>query len=345
MEPLWRNGTHIERLFSQRADVRCRCSSMPLQRVMTDFGADVAFGQVPDKLKEHYGITMSPSTIRRTTEHHAKEISEWESSKEIKMNDGPGGIFIGELDGSMAPVVQPSLDEKDKRKGKTLCWKEIKLNLVYRQGSTNPVFGGSFFESVDESGYQWWRSAVKSGFNLNSCMHAIGDGATWIKNQSKIQFGSQGHYLVDFFHVCEYLSDASKVCEPEDSKSWVDTQKDRLKNNDVKAVREALKPFIDNDCDDHPVTSCDRYLGNRLEDLDYKGAIEKGLPIGSGEIESAHRYVIQERIKLPGAWWSISNLKAMLALRLNRANQEWNDYWNKTKKGSDEICPPIVASL
>jgi len=38
-----------------------------------------------------------------------------------------------------------------------------------------------------------------------------------------------------------------------------------------------------------PVRACYRYLSNRKEQLDYKGAIEKGLPIGSGEIESAHR--------------------------------------------------------
>ena len=52
MEPLWRNGTGIERPFSAVAGVSCRCSSLPLQRVMTDFGADDAFGRGPAKLKE-----------------------------------------------------------------------------------------------------------------------------------------------------------------------------------------------------------------------------------------------------------------------------------------------------
>ena len=60
--------------------------------------------------------------------------------------------------------------------------------------------------------------------------------------------------------------------------------------------------------------------------------LERGLPIGSGEIESAHRYVIQERLKLPGAWWTPPNVEAMLALRLNRANREWGDYWSGVEK-------------
>jgi hypothetical protein len=29
---------------------------MPLQRIITDSGADVPFGQIPAKLQEHHGI-------------------------------------------------------------------------------------------------------------------------------------------------------------------------------------------------------------------------------------------------------------------------------------------------
>jgi hypothetical protein len=32
------------------------------------------------------------------------------------------------------------------------------------------------------------------------------------------------------------------------------------------------------------------------------------LPIGSGEIESGHRYVFQNRLKISGAWWKMENL-------------------------------------
>jgi hypothetical protein len=48
---------------------------------------------------------------------------------------------------------------------------------------------------------------------------------------------------------------------------------------------------------------------------------------GSGEIESAHRYVAQKRLKLPGAWWLVEHAEHMLALRINRLNGEWEDYW------------------
>ena len=36
--------------------------------------------------------------------------------------------------------------------------------------------------------------------------HGLGDGTHWIARQVKQNFGQQGSYLVDFFHVCDYLS-------------------------------------------------------------------------------------------------------------------------------------------
>ena len=46
------------RPFSQSARVSCRSYSTPLQRIITDFGADVPFGRIPKKLQEHYGISV-----------------------------------------------------------------------------------------------------------------------------------------------------------------------------------------------------------------------------------------------------------------------------------------------
>ena len=116
MEPLRRNGTGIERPFSAAAGVSCRGCSLPLQRVMTDFGADDAFRPGAAKLKEHYGIEMPVSTVQRTTEHHAEGIYAQDRARVI----APGtvaGCLIGEMDGSMVPVVEPASDVQDHRKG------------------------------------------------------------------------------------------------------------------------------------------------------------------------------------------------------------------------------------
>jgi hypothetical protein len=63
--------------------------------------------------------------------------------------------------------------------------------------------------------------------------------------------------------------------------------------------------------------------------MNCKKALAQGLPIGSGEIESAHRYIIQKCLKIAGAWRKEDHAKKMMSLRAHRANGEWNFYWGK----------------
>ena len=92
--------------------------------------------------------------------------------------------------------------------------------------------------------------------------------------------------------------------------------------------------------DQAPVRVCHRYLGARKDQLKYREALAEGLPIGSGEIESAHRYVAQKRLKLPGAWWLVEHAEHMLALRINRLNGDWDAYWAALAAN-----PPAPANL
>ena len=73
-------------------------------------------------------------------------------------------------------------------------------------------------------------------------------------------------------------------------------------------------------------------LSSRRAQLDYHGALANGLPIGSGEIESAHRYVAQQRLKRPGAWWRVEHAEHMLALRIVRINGDWEAYWRNLRR-------------
>ena len=57
--------------------------------------------------------------------------------------------------------------------------------------------------------------------------------------------------------------------------------------------------------------------------FDHRSALDAGLPIGSGEVESGYRYVIQDRLKIARAWWKEDNAEKMLALRVVRAKNDW----------------------
>ena len=307
-----------------------RGCSQPLQRALVDFAADVPFAQAREKLHEHYGVSLSSSTIRAITEAHAQGCVVFRQGEPAWPSEDGARAVIAEIDGGMVPIVHSDAQQEDRRKGKRLLWKEVKLCLAHAHGSATPVYGGTLLGGVDEAGRELRACAIAADLGHHTQVHAVGDGAPWIADQVAEQFGTQGQYLVDFFHVCDYLAAAAKVCAPADPKAWLERQKAQLKANRSAAVLGDLLSAIEPPAvpdEQAPVRVCHRYLSNRRAQLDYAGARAAGLPIGSGEIESAHRYVVQQRLKRPGAWWTPENAEAMLALRLVRANNQWEDYW------------------
>jgi len=325
----------VIRPFSSSAQIHCRGYSLPLQRAITDFGADVSFGRIPEKLQEHYGITVPVSSAQAITQKHAHTVKKSQITvEEIPDIDGVE-LIITEMDGTMIPTVKttPATDEEriiDRRKTRELGWKEARLSLVRIPEEKNPIIAGTV-GTVDDTGKQLLNSAIRAGIGRKTKVHAIGDGATWIVNQVRRLFGESATYLIDFYHLCEYLAAAAPGANSQSRKTWLKQQKKALKKNQVLKVLNNLSPHMELE---HiadklaPVRVCTRYIKNRLEYLDYQGAIEADLPIGSGEIESAHRYVIQERLKLPGAWWTIEKADEMLALRILRVNNDWQTYWS-----------------
>jgi hypothetical protein len=69
----------LYRPFSESASVECRGYSLPLQRAITDFSADLPFEQAMKKLKEHYGVEVGGSMARKITEAHGVAFSGWTS--------------------------------------------------------------------------------------------------------------------------------------------------------------------------------------------------------------------------------------------------------------------------
>lgn len=102
----------------------------------------------------------------------------------------------------------------------------------------------------------------------------------------------------------------------------------KIKESRIHEVVEELKPHVEAaHYKEKPIKDFVTYVENRPQQFDYKSAIDAGLPIGSGEIESANKSLIQQRIKIPGAWWKLKNADYLIALRAMIANGHWENYW------------------
>ena len=280
---------------------------------------------------EHYGITVPASSARKITLKHGERVGDYQQASQCSdIPDRPGvPTIIAETDGTMVPIVTTEGPKKDRRKNRKLQWKEARLSLAHPLGSLDVKYAATM-KDPEETGRQLADCTIRAGAGNQTKFHCVGDGASWIANQVEDKFGTQGSYLIDFFHLCEYFAAAAKGIG-DGSPEWLATQKQRMKNNEAWKVLRALELFIEDPevpDDQAPVKACYRYINNRPDQFNYKDAIKEGLPIGSGEVESGHRHVIQARLKRPGAWWDEENAQYMLNLRTLRTEEEqWELYW------------------
>lgn len=324
-EEQWRLGRRgvLLRPFCERAEVRPRGRSRRLQRALVDFGAEESFARAATRVQEHYGLDVAAEQVRQQTLQHGARIS----ARIVSPPKLAAPTLITQLDGSMIPIVVPPTTGPDRRCGKQLSWREARLCLARPHDSATPCYGATL-GSVAVAGALWRATAQAAGLGAGTQVHGVGDGAEWILAQFQEQFGPQGDYLVDFYHVSAYLAAAATVIHPKAPDRWRRRQQGRLLENQVPAVLRALAAHLEPAATPHaPVRAAHRYLHQRRDHLDYAGAQAAGWCIGSGEIESGHRHVIQQRLKLAGSWWKEPSAQAMLGLRVARANRLWHRYW------------------
>jgi Uncharacterised protein family (UPF0236) len=330
-ERIWCSPTRSYlRPLPQRLGVRPRGRSRRLERVLTDFGCEQAFGRAAQSVREHYGFELGASAVRSATLHHAQRARarlEQEYRQPFRSLPTVGAAHvIAEVDGTMICTVQPGPRQGPRPRE----WKEMRLAAAQAKDSATTTYAATF-GTVAQTGQRWGHCARQAGWGLNTRIHAVGDGADWIRRQCQEVFQQAGSFLCDFYHVSAYLGAAAPSCWPSQPDRWRRTQQKRLRAGAAHKVIQALEPQLEPAATidlEAPVRNGYRYLNNRLDCLDYPRALALGLPIGSGMIESGHRHVLQARLKKAGAAWLPEHADQIAHLRVLRANDQWTSLWN-----------------
>ncbi len=85
-----------------------------------------------------------------------------------------------------------------------------------------------------------------------------------------------------------------------------------------------------------------KYMEPRLDMMNYKQYVEEDLPIASGIVEGAARYVIGERMDCSGMRWIPGRAEALLHLRCVELNGDWDKFFDwaylkwRNKLGKEE---------
>jgi len=123
-----------------------------------------------------------------------------------------------------------------------------------------------------------------------------------------------GRCLLDLYHVCDYLA----VAAPQAAAPGPYLTSRLAKGVIAELTARRGPSELPDEAAPGRVAHC--YLTNQPDQLDYPAALAAGLPVGSGLIEGSHRFVLQARLKKPGAGWDPALTDAIAKLRVLRAN-------------------------
>jgi len=187
----------------------------------------------------------------------------------------------------------------------------------------------SFKLGVDdfESRLKYW--LIKTGTYFSKEIITISDGAIWIENIVGRLLPS-GTHILDWFHAKEKLWECAKKIYGEHSPKvapWVNTHAEKLWEGNIQDVLNSLLSEAAQAKNQTPLRELHNYYNHRKSMMRYAEFRKKGYCIGSGAIESANKYAIQDRLKRAGMKWTTEGANAIAKLRTTYLSGQWDTMW------------------
>lgn len=315
--------------------------SEAVNRALSDFGIEESFSSAAAKFKEHYHYEIGQSAAGRSTKNTALQAMDYIENKlsdsdQLQRNISIEKMLV-ELDGceirtaSFVPVensTETTPVYNNRKKAKIIKWRDVRLGFVRPLDSKSKTFVGEM-DSYQNVVSQMHSAAVLTGMTPETKIIGVADGGIGLSEELKRQFPSM-QFILDKSHLKDHLYETAEALgiNQKDRPGWVKPRVRAISDGNVEAILKELEE----ENDKNPNERLKRLIGyiNRFYDaLDYDNFKSKGYPIGSGEIESAHKSIPQKRLKIPGASWNADSIDPMLSLRILRADDWWEDFWNQ----------------
>jgi len=299
------------------------------QNTLVRMSSELPFRRAVSHLEQTLGVVVHASTARRQTLAVGQRMLEVQNRQAPPLSACPEEPAAERMamssDGSMVPLVGG-------------VWAEVKMVAIgeverrRRKGEEQTVTTNLtyFARMAPAATFADQASAElrRRGSERATEVCAIQDGAEWI------QGFVQGHRhdalrILDFAHAASYVYEiADKVREGGGHlpPKWVDGILHRLKHEGPTRVLLHLTRLARR----YPqIQEQLTYLEKRRGLMDYPTYRASGWPIGSGSVESSHKWVVQTRLKGSGMHWKPEHVNPMLAVRLALLNERWAEAWQE----------------
>jgi hypothetical protein len=226
-------------------------------------------------------------------------------------------VLVVACDGAHAPTRPPGGRKTKRGPGE---WREVKGFRLYLLGPEGRIVHvASWHQIADKAALSEALGVVATRIPHDRVRIAlVADGSDWIWDVFQTHF-PEGEPVLDYYHCAERVHETARAQYGEgtlEAQEWAEATLTRLCDNDVGAVIGGLlrmKPRSPPAEDSIRLLSI--YLAEHQDRVGYRELRRRGLPRGSGAVESANKLMCHVRLKRSGAWWLTANGNAMLRIR------------------------------
>lgn len=324
-----------------------RGRSTTVERALVDFGAEESFGQAAKRFEEHYGFEVGRTSVLRIVERYAEQARDYVSQRlgtarkdyqvPVALRPGVDAMLV-ELDGCnlrtgwLEPANDDTVTEVRElpRRRRVEAWREVRVGLARDLDKADPTYVARM-ASYPEVVLDLFSAATEQGMSRRTDVYGVGDGGNGLCEELQVQF-PRLQYVLDWCHLKGHLAETALAMGLADVARpfWVSDAMRYVAAGRARRLVAELRSVEGEGAE--RAQRCAGYLERFADGTNYDELRDKGVPIGSGEVESAHRHIPQKRLKLPGAWWKPETVEPMLALRVMRANDWWDDFWRERHK-------------
>jgi hypothetical protein len=274
--------------------------------------------------------TRAMSALQSQLEALASGQEPQEEALEKELKSAPLALSA---DGVMVPFRPHSDDNRGKTK-----WREIKVGVLARleryttrsgQGVTRlrhrrlvAVLG-----EIDVFKPRFWLEALRQGIRSAPEVLWLSDGGRgfWGLYEEHLRPHARG--ILDFYHAAQYLWKSAAAWldgRTRQARQWFGWSRHHLRHGDPDDVLEDLLEALEvetlPESASEALVKLYHYLNGHRDHIDDAKYAELGLPLGSGMVESACKWLIQQRFKGVGMRWSEEGFNHLLHLRLAWVN-------------------------
>jgi len=230
---------------------------------------------------------------------------------------------------------------KKQRRKMRVEWREPKLLILFELDAQGRMKRGSrpwidgTFQGPDECLELLAMHLHRLGAAAAEQVVFLADGAPWIWDRLawvEQRVGLRPEQVVrvlDFCHAVHHVSLALEELKlPEAERKCLYRElRQKLRGGQAYQVTAELSLLAEHIPIDAPVWTHIRFLEKHAESghLRYRTFRRRGVPLGSGAIESAIRRVVNLRLKGNGILWYAENAEGMLALRAAALTGRWQE--------------------